>query len=80
VPEAVFFNGFDVRLPHVHDDGLNGFSLLARQLLEESIQRLGLSVSANVNNMAGFVVEHHGQIAVALVDGDLIHRQDVNPV
>jgi len=53
---AVFFNGFDVRLPHVHGDGLNRFSLLGRQLIEEAAQGSGLSLFANVNDVAGFVV------------------------
>jgi hypothetical protein len=25
--------------------------------------------------MTGFIVEHHGQVTVALADGDLIHRE-----
>lgn len=37
-------------------------------------------MSANVNDTAGCVVQHHGQVAVALADGDLIHRQDAKPV
>ena len=35
---------------------------------------------ANVNDTAGLVVQHHGQVAVALADGDLIHGQDAKPV
>jgi len=35
---------------------------------------------ANVNDAAGRVVQHHGQVAVALADGNLIHRQDAKPV
>jgi len=34
----------------------------------------------NVNDATGCVVQHHGQVAVALADGDLIHRQDAKPV
>ena len=35
---------------------------------------------ANINDTAGLVVQHHGQVAVALADGDLIHGQDAKPV
>lgn len=37
-------------------------------------------MSANVNDTASLVVQHHGQVAVALADGDLIHGQDAKPV
>ena len=57
-----------------------GLSLLGRQLIEEAAQGFGLSIFANINDLAGFVVQHHGQVAVALADGDLIHRQDAKPV
>jgi hypothetical protein len=35
---------------------------------------------ANVDDTAGLVVQHHGQVAVALADGDFIHGQDAKPV
>jgi len=34
----------------------------------------------NVNDATGCVVQHHGQVAVALADGDLIHGQNTKPV
>jgi len=37
-------------------------------------------MSADINDPAALVVQHHGQVAVALADGDLIHRQDAKPV
>jgi hypothetical protein len=47
--------------------------LLGRQQIKEALQRPGLSLFADVNDAAGFVVQHHGQVAVALSDGDFIH-------
>jgi len=35
---------------------------------------------ADVNDAAGCVVQHHGQVAVALSDGDLIHCQNAKPI
>jgi hypothetical protein len=52
---AGFFDGFDVRVPHVHEDGLDGFSLLRRQLVEEA-EGLSLALFALVNDVAGFLV------------------------
>jgi hypothetical protein len=37
--------------------------LLGRQLIEEAAQGACFSLFANVNDVAGFVVEHHGQVA-----------------
>ncbi len=33
-------------------------------------------MSADVNDPAGLVVQHHGQVALTLADGDLIDRQN----
>jgi hypothetical protein len=53
---AVFINGVGVWVPHVHDDRLNGFSLLGRQLIKKSLQSSDHSAFTNVNDVAGRVL------------------------
>jgi len=60
---TVFINGVGVWVPRVHDDGLNGFSPLVRQLIKESLQSSDHSVFINANDVAGRVLQHHGQVA-----------------
>jgi len=72
-----FFNGLDVGVPHVHGNGLNGLALPRAEPVKKAHQGLGFPIFAHVENATGFVVEYHGQVAVALADGDLVDRQDV---
>jgi len=72
-----FFNGLDVGVPHIHGNGFNALSLPGAEAVEEMHQGLGSAALADVEDAAGFVVEHHGQVAVALADRDLVDRYNI---
>jgi len=62
--EAVFFNGLDEWIPHVHHHGLNAIALLIAELIEKLHERVGLAVLADKNHAARQIVQDHSQITM----------------
>jgi hypothetical protein len=76
LPGAVFFNGFDERIPHIHGNGFNALALVAVQLIEKMFQSGGFPVFADKQNTTAKKVQYDGQVVVALSQRDFIHGQD----
>ncbi len=65
----------DVRLPHVHRDGLDAVPLCGRQRGPEAIQTLLLPVLGQIEHPALFQIRHHRQVPVPLRNGFFIDTQ-----
>jgi hypothetical protein len=66
--EALFFNGFDEWIPHIHDHGLNAIALLIAELIEKLLERIGFAVFADEDHAAGQIIQYHGQVAMPFAD------------
>jgi hypothetical protein len=79
-PAAVFFNGLDKWVPHIHCHRFNGFSLFGAHLIKEADQGISLTIFAYKNNAAGQVIKYDGHVLVATTNSDFIHSQDAKTV
>jgi hypothetical protein len=57
--EALFFNGLDEWIPHVHHHGLNAIALLIAELIEKLFECIGLAVFADKNHAAGQIIQYY---------------------
>ena len=69
-------DSLDVRIPHVHDDGFQFFPVATGHFVEETAQGFGSPVLPHPDHTAPLVIQNHGQVTMALADGDLVDRQD----
>jgi len=69
-------DSLDVRIPHVHDDSFQPFPVAARHLVEETAQGFGSPMFSHPDHTSSLVIQNHGQVTVALADGNLVDRQD----
>jgi hypothetical protein len=76
LPGAVFFNGFDERVPHIHGNGFNARPLAAAQLVEKAFQGFGFAVFADKQYAAADEIQYDGQVVVASSQRDFIHGQE----
>jgi hypothetical protein len=61
--------GIDVRVPHVHGDGLDATDLLRGQGLPESVQAALLAVRGHVEHSPPHQIIHQGEIALTFSKG-----------
>ena len=65
---------------HVERDGLDRSELVVRELTEEALDGLLAPVLTHPDEVPGFEVEDRGHVAVALVDTNLVDRQEPEPI
>ena len=68
-------NGFDIRIPHIHNDGHQGFSLGFGQTIEKSAQGPGFAMFADPDDTPAQIVQDNGQVLVPLADRNLVDGQ-----
>jgi len=73
-------HGQDIGIPHIHHHSFQLLPLLPAHAREKSLQGLGFAVFAHPNHTPGLVVQDHGQVAVAFVDGHFVDGLDRFPV
>jgi hypothetical protein len=68
-------DGFDIRIPHIHDDGFQGFSLLGSHLVEKAAEGPGFAVLADPDDPTGQVIQDNGEVPVSPADGNFVDGQ-----
>jgi hypothetical protein len=69
-------DSFNIRVPHIHHDGLLGFSLAFPQTIEKSTQGSGLAISADPDHASSQIVQNHGQVPMPFADRNLVECQN----
>ena len=72
--------GVAVGTRHVEREGLDRSELVVRELTEEALDGLLAPVLTHPDEAPGFEVEDRGHVAVALVDTNLVDRQEPEPI
>ena len=72
--------GVAVGTRHVEREGLDRSELVVRELTEEALDGLLAPVLTHPDEVPGFEVEDRGHVAVALVDTNLVDRQEPEPI
>jgi len=72
-------DGLDIRIPHVHDHGLQRFPVAPGHLIEKATQGLCPAVLSGPEDTSSLVIQNYSQVAVTFSDGDLVDGQNPNP-
>lgn len=73
-------DGFDIRVPHVHGDGLQALLLLFGHQIEEFGEGFAGMLFFHPDHPAGFVIQDNSHVSMAFLDGDFVDCQDSKAV
>ena len=69
----LLFDSLDKWIPHIHSHRFDAVALFVAELIEKLHKRLGLAIFANKDDSAAKIIQHQGQIPMALAYGDLVY-------